>query len=126
MHYLVDAYNLLFRRLGWHDDLRAQREKMVERLNEKVDLTGWETTLVFDAIHQYGDATRSRHDALDIIFTGEGVTADDHIVDIVKRASHPRSLIVVSSDKRLCWEARNYGADTLSVEEFEAKLNKRY
>lgn len=124
--YWVDGYNLLFRQASFHQgSLRQQREALVEHVNEWVGASGWDVTLIFDAVTQYGDARRSQHDCLGIVFTGEGISADEHIVDELERLARPSDITVVTSDKHLAWHARNRGAKTESINGFMQRLRKR-
>jgi hypothetical protein len=126
MHYFIDGYNLLFRFL--HDDnkLSDQREAVIHDLNTKIEILELEVTLVFDAQYQLGETSRSHYDNLEILFSGHGETADDLILEEIKRELRPRQVVVVTSDKKLAWFARRCSAKTESVEFFMDWLNRRY
>jgi predicted RNA-binding protein with PIN domain len=124
--YWVDAYNLLFRQPSFQQgSLRQQRENLIEHLNDKIAVAGWDVTLIFDAVSQYGLARRSHHEFLGIVFTGEGISADEHIVEELGQRSDVKNIVVVTSDKHLAWRARHQGAQTESVGSFMKRLNKR-
>lgn len=126
MNYFIDAYNLLFRFHDTSGSLQSKRQKLIEELNEKSLATSASLTLIFDAISQYGEATRSQHDALSIIYTGEGISADDHIIEELDQMERPQNITVVTSDNQLAWRARQRGAKSQSVEQFIAWLNKKW
>jgi uncharacterized protein len=125
MHYYIDGYNMLFR-LHAGDHLQSQREMIIQDLNQKIELVKIDVTLVFDSAFQIGDRSRSHFKHLEILFTAEGETADEFIIDELKRCLKPRQEIVVTSDKRLAWRARRRLAQTETVEGFLAWLNRCY
>lgn len=126
MHYYVDGYNLMFRTSGAYDDLASRRQQLIEELNFKTQLLDLEVTLVFDSQYQPGQGDRSHFQNLEILFTDEGETADECIVNEIKSEKYPASKItVVTSDKKLAWFARRCRATTVSTEEFIVWLNKR-
>lgn len=128
MHYYIDGYNLLFRTVRAADDgdLRTQREKVIVELAAKINIAALDATLVFDSQFKAGPGEILCLESLDIHFTDEGVTADDYIIDSLRRAEHPRSITVVTSDGRLAWRARRKMAQSMPVEEFLALLNRIY
>ncbi len=129
MHYYVDGYNLLFRHFSQafnEAPLQSQREQIIQDLSTKVQLLNLDITLVFDAMYQYGSATRSHYKQLEIVFTAQGETADEYILAELMSAPNPRNETVVTSDKRLAWHARRRAAKSESVEEFRARINQTY
>lgn len=126
MHYYIDGYNLMFRILRADDDLQYQREQIVQDLNQKINFLKIDATLVFDAQYQRELGDRHHLQLLEIRYTDHGETADEFIIDELKREKNPREHTVVTSDKKLAWRARRLGAKTEKVEEFIRWLNKRY
>jgi predicted RNA-binding protein with PIN domain len=126
MHYFIDGYNLLFRLLHDSEDLQSQREAIIYDLNKKVSLVKIDVSIVFDSTSQIGGRTRTHYDQLEILFTAEGETADEYIMDEIKNHAHPQQETVVTSDKKLAWRVRNRSAHTETVEEFILWLNRAY
>jgi len=126
MHYYIDGYNLLFRTARAGDDLQTQRQYIIEELNTMLQVAEIDATVVFDAQYQPGESARSHYKHLMIQFTAIGETADELILDELKRTLKPRQETVVTSDKKLAWLARRLSAKTESVEEFMGWVNKRY
>jgi uncharacterized protein len=126
MHYFIDGYNLLFRLS--HDDkkLQNQREAIILDLNKKISVVKIEVSIVFDSAFQIGGRSRSHYDALEILFTAQGETADEYILEEIKNHPHPDQETVVTSDKKLAMRARHCFARTESVEEFMQWLNRSY
>lgn len=125
MHYFIDGYNLLFRLLNG-EDLQSQREAIIHDLNKKIALVKLDVSIVFDAAFQIGERTRTHYQELEILYTAEGETADEYIIDEIKNSPHPQQETVVTSDKKLAWRVRHRSAHTESVEEFILWLNRSY
>lgn len=126
MHYYIDGYNLLFRITRAGDDLQKQRQKIIDELASKINFIGLDATLVFDAHYYAGDSVRKHMHRMEIVFTAEGQTADEYILQRLKEAAHPARETVATSDNKLAWLSRRRLAHTQSIEEFVVWLNKRY
>ena len=126
MHYFIDGYNLLFRTTRASEDLAFQRELIILDLNKKIQLLNLDVTIVFDSQYHPGESERSHYKLLEIEFTNQGETADDFIINAVKRAEKPQDHTVITSDKRLAWRVRRRAGKSETVEEFQAWINKRY
>lgn len=126
MHYYIDGYNLMFRVLHAGEDLQVQRQKLIDDLYTKIHFLGLNVTLVFDSQYYHGESSRTYKEPLVILFTALGETADDLILDAIKKADHPEQNTVVTSDKKLAWLVRRRAAKTETVEEFITWLNKRF
>lgn len=59
-----------------------------------------------------------------IVHSGPGRTADEVIIDLVRRSSTPRSILVVTSDREIRREATRRRSKTLSSEAFLAQLGR--
>ncbi len=126
MHYIIDGYNLLFRILTKGEDLASQRQHIIESLNRKIQVIGIDVSIVFDSNYNITESTKSHYNHLEIQFTSKGITADDWIINLIKRSKIPEHAIVVTSDKRLSVQIRQLLGKTETVEEFVTQLNKRY
>lgn len=126
MHYLVDGYNFMFRVAYDEEDLQKQREKIIHSLNLKMGFLGLKATLVFDAQYQPEGIQRSYYDALEIVYTSRGETADDCILNFVKESATPSRFTIVTSDKKLARLAERLGAKVDSSEHFNSWLTKRF
>ena len=116
----------MFRVIRAGDDLQAKRRRIIHDLNAKIQLLKIDATLVFDSQFQYGETTRGHFNHLEILFSSEGQTADELILNELKIAKTPVEHTVVTSDKKLAWQARRRCAKTETVEKFLEWLNKRY
>lgn len=124
--YYIDGYNLLFRSFLDESKLADVRQQIIKNLNEMAAFLKLEIILVFDAQHQMGDSSRSHYQHLEILFSAYGETADELILEEIKSKKYPKTITVVTSDKKLAWFARRCSARTESVEDFLNWLNRRY
>lgn len=126
MHYYIDGYNLLFRILKSEKNFPELRQKVIEDLNHMIHELNIDATLVFDAYYRIGEGRRSHYHNLEVQFTSEKVTADEHIIQALKHNHDCTQETVVTSDNKLAWLARRMHAKTESVENFVAFIKKRY
>lgn len=126
MHYIIDGYNLLFRRFKGVDDLKASRQRIIEELDRKTGVARLNASLVFDAPFQQGEGSRFHFHHLEILFTASGESADDFILNTLRTADSPQRKTIVTSDKQLACHARGLGAKSQTVEEFSKSLLKTY
>lgn len=125
MHYYIDGYNLLFRNCEAKDQLQKYRNSLLDYFNKSIHLLGLNATVVFDSQYRVGEATRGHLIDLEVIFTGEGETADDYIVHELENRHSVGIQMVITSDKRLAWRARRAGALTQTSEDFLSWLERR-
>lgn len=126
MHYYIDGYNMLFRVAKEGGSLQPMRERLIQNLNTRILLLNLNVTLVFDAPFQSEGLSRSHKDILEVVYTNQGQTADEYIVDVLTRASRPKNETVVTSDRTLALHVRHLSAKVTSVEEFLDWLNRSY
>lgn len=126
MHYYIDGYNVLFRMNHESRRLQALREQLIQDLNRKISLLNLNVTVVFDAMYFEGGRSRSNFDALTILFTASGESADKYIIDAILNSPNRKREVVVTSDKTLALHVRHLSAKVESVEEFLRWLNNSY
>jgi predicted RNA-binding protein with PIN domain len=126
MRYLIDAYNLLFRTQKKKGPLEKNRQSLIEELNELTSKLNLHATLVFDGAEEHLRLpSRGHYDALEIIYTTKGQSADEYIFDEVRAAKSPSQLTVVSNDRELTGRCRQHRAKTLTIDEFLHSLVKK-
>lgn len=125
MHYYIDGYNLLFRTLQSSKDLRSQREALITDLAAKANFLRLNITLVFDSYYQQEEESYNHVNNLKVYFTNVGETADDFIVKALNQLEKSDSQTVITSDRDLANRCRIALANTQSVEEFSAWIDKR-
>jgi predicted RNA-binding protein with PIN domain len=126
MRWLIDGYNLMHA-AGAAGDARVTPEGFRRRrrrfLNELADVLGAqearETTIVFDATSPPPDfALESSYKGLQVIFALGDENADARIEQLIAAHSAPKSLNVVSSDRRVRKAAQRRKARALTSDQF--------
>lgn len=126
MHYLVDAYNLLFRTSKKSGSLEKSRNKMIEEINEAISHSKLHVTLVFDGAEQHLPyPSRGHFDAIELIYTSKSMSADEYISEEVINSRNPTQITVVTNDRELSIRCRNHRAKTQSIDAFIAFLTKK-
>lgn len=125
MRFLIDGYNLMhaagrMNRTFGPDGLRRARLRF---LNELVGVLGPEhasrSTIVFDASSlPINQAPESSHHGMKVIYAIEDDDADSRIELLIERDSAPRSLTVVSTDRRIRRAAKRKRATPWVSDEF--------
>lgn len=123
MHYYIDGYNVLFYCLRGEVNLQTARKQILLDINKKVAKMRLDVTVVFDATYQVGEATRQHYDAIEIVFTDFGQTADAYIIEAIKHSPNPRKETVVTSDRELARFARTLLAKTEGTEAFMQRIH---
>lgn len=128
MHYTIDGYNLLFYLFGplLQPDFSVKRDQLIQELNSKISLLALDVTVVFDSHLCSGEGSRSHFHHLEILFTPEGITADDFIIQTLGLVKDATKEIVVTNDRTLALRARHQLASTQGVEHFLNWLDRRY
>lgn len=112
MRYLIDGYNLLFAHLGTPPSRQLSRalERARRRLLDKLRAghkTDAEVTVVFDAAHAPpGAPAELDYDGIHVSFAVHQERADDLIEQMIRQASTPRQLTVVTNDHHIQHAAR--------------------
>ncbi len=127
MHYYIDGYNLLFKLShNWKLDLRTQRETLINAFNETIEELKLSLTIVFDgADAPRGDYTRGHWKNVEVVYTHEGLSADDYILHRLDEHQHRERYTVVSADRELMNKAKLRGACTIDIGQFLQLLERR-
>lgn len=111
---LVDGYNVT--RTHRDDlDLEAQRRWLVNLVGGGAAARRIEPTVVFDGHTSHGPGSSRRERGVTVVFTPEGVTADDDLVFEVEALDPDRPVVVVTDDRELRDRLSRYGVDLLST-----------
>lgn len=106
---LVDGYNVSKQTWGTAS-LEAQRSRLVTALGPLVARTGAETTVVFDAAASTARTVMPAPRGVKVVFSPEGVIADDVIRQLVAAEPRGRVVVVVTSDQALAADVAREGA----------------
>lgn len=106
---IIDGYNVS--KTAWPDSsLEAQRLRLLNGLAPLVARIGAETTVVFDAAASASRPVVNSPRGVKVLFSPEGVIADDVIRDLVAAEPPGRVVIVVSSDQEVARDVTRAGA----------------
>jgi predicted RNA-binding protein with PIN domain len=110
---IVDGYNVS--KTAWPDaTLEAQRTRLLTGLAQLVARTGAETTVVFDAASSLTRPPVSPPRGVKVLFSPQGVIADDVIRDLVAAEPPGRVVVVVTSDAEVVRDVARAGARPVS------------
>ena len=127
MHYLLDGYNILFRRYGPKGTLDKMREQFLSELNILAHALRLHITVVLDAYKQKGEEKRHHFRSLELLYTSFGQDADEYIIDFVRRLpqSVKKNTTIITSDRGLQQKVQLEKGSVLSVSSFFYELEKR-
>jgi predicted RNA-binding protein with PIN domain len=119
---LIDGYNVA--KLGWPAlALEMQRQVLLDAVENVARRFGSDLTVVFDGADVIGASSDQRR-LVRVVYSPEGVIADDVIRSEVARLPASRHVVVVTNDKAIVTDVRTMGANTVSSDRFVA-LAKR-
>ncbi|MQW76527.1 RNA-binding protein [Nocardioides sp. dk4132] len=120
---VVDGYNVS--KTAWpQSSLEAQRIRLLKALAPVVARTGAETTVVFDAAASSHRPVVGAPRGVKVLFSPEGVIADDVIRDLVTAEPVGRVVLVVTSDGALGADVARAGARVVPSDVLRALLDR--
>jgi predicted RNA-binding protein with PIN domain len=129
MALLIDGYNLLhatdiFGEAGPGTDLHRSRLALLNFLAKSIsERERPQTTIVFDAAGAPPGLPRTMsHEGMTIHFAPRHSDADEMIEDLLEKHAAPRTLLVVSNDRRVQRAARHRGASYIDSGQWYADL----
>ncbi len=126
MLYFIDGYNLLFRMFHSQDKLEKQRNIIISFLIKRITSLKGEVYLIFDGKYKNDEFEgRDYFDALNVIYTPKGQTADNYIIDRAEYSQQTSQITVISSDKALTGKCKALGCITQSIDAFLNQLLKK-
>jgi predicted RNA-binding protein with PIN domain len=123
---LVDGMNVIGSRPdGWWRDRDAAVRRLLARLQSLATIEDVEVTLVLDGWAPAGGPDEGQHGEVCVLIAREAAyaTADDYIVDLLRRGTMERPVEVVTSDRALQARVRRLGADVGSPRALLARLD---
>ncbi|RYP85660.1 RNA-binding protein [Nocardioides guangzhouensis] len=110
---IVDGYNVS--KTAWPDaTLETQRTRLLTALAQLVSRTGAETTVVFDAASSLTRPPVAPPRGVKVLFSPQGVIADDVIRELVAVEPAGRVVVVVTSDAEVVRDVGKAGARPIS------------
>ena len=122
---IIDGYNLIrqsdsLSRLD-AQNLEQGREALVERLARYTKVRNHPVTVVFDGWGGFSpSSTRTRHKGIQVVYTGQGETADEWIKGRVGEMQYGA---VVTSDQEIGRSAERAGLSVISSDVFERRMD---
>ncbi len=117
---LIDGYNVA--KLGWPDEsLAVQRDRLLDAVENLARRFATDVTVVFDGTSVIGAHTRRRR-LVRVVYSPDGVIADDVIRDEVRRLPTSRPVVVVTNDAEIVRDVRAAGANTIRSDDLLAIL----
>ena len=111
---IIDGYNVT--KQSWPSaSLEAQRSRLVASLGPVVARSGAETTIVFDAAESTTRTAMPAPRGVKVVFSPEGVIADDVIRQLVAAEPRGRVVVVVSDDQAVARDVVRSGARAVSA-----------
>ena len=108
---LVDGYNVA--KLAWPNrTLEAQRTQLLDALENLVRRFGSDLAVVFDGASVVGSHAGRRR-LVRVVWSPEGVIADDVIRDEVRRLPSARAVVVVTNDAEIVSDVKALGANVV-------------
>ena len=123
MPILIDGHNLIGRMPALSLADPEDERQLLELLLSYRSRTRKAVTVVFDPGGGYALPGTRRQGGVEVVFAPHGSSADQVIVRRVRHSRDPAGITVVTSDRELASEARNYGAKVKSAEAFAAEMS---
>ena len=121
---IVDGYNVS--KTSWpSSSLEAQRIRLLNGIAPLVARTGAETTVVFDAAGSTSRPVVNAPRGVKVLFSPEGVIADDVIRDLVEAEPAGRVVVVVTSDQEVARDVARGGARVVGSDALVALLARQ-
>ena len=124
MSYLVDGNNVMGQRVGWHRDKPGARRRLLTELARFARAAGVTVDAVFDGAPEDFFPDGSHFMGVCVYYAERGSDADERIKQLVEQSRERRTLIVVTSDRRLADYVRRCGARVVSAGEFRRRLDR--
>lgn len=117
---IIDGYNVA--KLVWQSrPLEQQRTALLDAVENVARRHGTDITVIFDGASVVG-AHASRRRLVRVVYSPDGVIADDLIRDEVRRLPTSRAVVVVTNDNEIIRDVRADGANTVPSNAFIALL----
>ncbi len=132
MRYLIDGYNLMYaggllgKRLGPGGFQRVRHRFLNDLADAMGAVDAHQTTVVFDAASSPKESAReSTFKGLSIIYAVDDENADARIEQILARHANPKTLTVVSTDRRIRHAAERRKSSAITADAFWVELDAR-
>jgi predicted RNA-binding protein with PIN domain len=112
--YVIDGNNVIGGRVGWHRDKPGSRRLLLHDLARLARVKKLRLNVVFGSSYR----------GVRIFYARPGSDADSRVVEMVEAERNKKSLVVVTSDRKLTSRVRASGARVLRSGEFRRMLDE--
>lgn len=124
MSYLIDGNNVMAQRVGWHKDKSAARRGLMDELAEFIQTKKVRVSVVFDGAPEEFFADGSSYKGVKIFYAKQNSNADERIKRFVESSKERRTLIVVTSDRKLADYCHRCGAQIVRSGNFRQMMEE--
>src|SRR5215212_2074503 len=124
MPYLVDGNNVMAQRVGWHRGKPKARRGLMDELAQFARARRVSVSVVFDGAPEEFFADGSSFKGVRVFYSERGSDADERIKQMVEETRGRRTLVVVTSDRRLADYVRRCGAQVVRSGEFRKRMEE--
>ena len=122
--YVIDGNNVIGGRVGWHRDKPGSRRLLLHDLARLARVKKLRLNVVFDGAPDPQFPDGSSYRGVRIFYARLGSDADSRIVELVVAERNKKSLVVVTSDRKLTSRVRASGARVMRSGEFRRMLDE--
>ena len=122
--YIIDGNNVIGGRVGWHRDKPGSRRLLLHDLARLARAKKLRLNVVFDGAPDPQFPDGSSYRGVRIFYARVGSDADSRVVEMVEAERNKKSLVVVTSDRKLTSRVRASGARVMRSGEFRRMLDE--
>ena len=122
--YIIDGNNVIGGRVGWHRDKPGSRRRLLHDLARLARAKKLRLNVVFDGAPDPQFPDGSSYRGVRIFYSRPGSDADSRVVEMVEAERNKKSLVVVTSDRKLTSRVRACGARVMRSGEFRRTLDE--
>ncbi|MBO0859732.1 MAG: NYN domain-containing protein [Chloracidobacterium sp.] len=122
--YIIDGNNVIGGRVGWHRDKPGSRRILMQELARLAVVKKLRLNVVFDGAPDPQFPDGSIYRGVRVFYSRPGSDADERIIEMVEVERNKKSLVVVTSDRKLTSRVRACGARVMRSGEFRQALNE--
>ncbi len=122
MPYLIDGNNVMGQIVGWHRDKQGAKRRLIKELAQFIAANRTKVTVVFDGVPDDEFPEGGKFRSVRVLYARPGRDADSRIREMVRKSSHKRDLVVVSSDRALTASVKANGAKVVPSGRFRKML----
>jgi predicted RNA-binding protein with PIN domain len=122
--YVIDGNNVIGGRVGWHRDKPGSRRLLLHDLARLARAKKLRLNVVFDGAPDPQFPDGSSYRGVRIFYARIGSDADSRVVEMVEAERNKKSLVVVTSDRKLTSRVRASGARVMRSGEFRRMLDE--